>query len=234
MVWPESFNPSGPDGWNALSPKMGITGIPTSFLIDRNGVLRDIEVAYLDENLLDRLLDGSGAAQSGSNSPQVRKEVMNQIPGLPPELAAALRAQMAARSPNQPTPSPSGQPAQATQRHASADPDSADPGSAGPGSAGQASTPVQSSAAQTHSADPSPSQSADGTAPPATKPAAPPAATPVDPEKQANAMLSLANSYLGIDRADRAKEKLNELLAKYPNSQAAPKAKELLAQLNSQ
>ena len=50
-------------------------------------------------------------------------------------------------------------------------------------------------------------------------------------EKQAEAILSLANSYIAVKRPDRAAEKLQQLIEKYPNSAAAGKAKVLLEQL---
>ena len=56
MPWPESFGPSGREGWHSLSPQMGVTGIPTQFLIDRNGVLRYIEKGSV-EDLVKALLD---------------------------------------------------------------------------------------------------------------------------------------------------------------------------------
>ena len=47
-------------------------------------------------------------------------------------------------------------------------------------------------------------------------------------------MLSLANSYIVNKRPDRAAEKLNQLVEKYPNTKAAQKAKELLDQVNNE
>jgi thiol-disulfide isomerase/thioredoxin len=78
--------------------------------------------------------------------------------------------------------------------------------------------------------DPAPNATAtSGTSPQPRAPA--PAA--VDPNnKQADAMLALANSYITAKLPDRAIEKLSLLIQKYPNSTAAQKAKELLAQLN--
>lgn len=140
MVWPESFNPTGPHGWNALSTEMGVHAIPTSFLIDRNGVLRDIEVGHFDKDLLAKLLAEAPKAQA--------------------VYAAGADAATAA-------------------------------------DAGTAATD--------HSSD-----------------------------QKADALLSLANTYVSNNMTERAKEKLNELLQKYPDSPAAAKAKTLLAQLNQQ
>jgi len=151
MVWPESFDPTGPGGWNGLSPQMGITGIPTTFFIDRKGVLRDIEVAYLDEDLLKKLLDEEATPQ----------------PATPVDSPLAPPADSPVATDSQAAPQPATQPA-----------------------------------------------------PPADS-----------PEKQANALLAIANSYISADRPDRARDKLNQLLEKYPNSTAAPKARDLLAHL---
>src|SRR5207247_10875956 len=66
MVWPESFNPVGQEPWNALSPQMGIHSIPTAFLIDRNGILRDIEQNYLDEATINQCLDETAKPDAAS------------------------------------------------------------------------------------------------------------------------------------------------------------------------
>jgi thiol-disulfide isomerase/thioredoxin len=148
MVWPESFGPSGRNGWHSLAPQMGIEAIPTSFLIDRNGILREIQTGFLDEALVNQLLDEPVKADA---------------------------------------------PTDATAK---------------------SSSPA------------APAAKSDASGPP---PAAAPSADPSD--KQADAMLALANSYISIKRPDRAAEKLSLLIEKYPNSSAAKKAKELLAQL---
>ena len=135
MVWPQSFSPEPPDGWNSLSHSMNIDGIPTTFLIDRNGILRDRSVCNLEEKLVEQLLNE--------------------------------------------TPSPS--------------------------------------------AAPDPSSSASATA-----------ASASAEEDKANALLSLANSYIANNLPDRARDKLNELVQKYPNTTAAPQARSLLANLSGQ
>jgi thiol-disulfide isomerase/thioredoxin len=162
MVWPESFHPGGPNGWNVLSPMVGITGIPTTFLIDRNGILRDIEVAYLDEDLVKKLMDEKAKPEPSST-----------------------HASTAARVPHVAVDSPPAPPA------------------APPSDSSDSSTP-----------------------------AAPPA--PPSADKQANALLALANSYIDANLPDQAKEKLTQLIGKYPNTAAAAKAKDLLAKLGDQ
>jgi thiol-disulfide isomerase/thioredoxin len=154
MPWPQSFNPTGQDGWNSLSAPMGVRAIPTAFLIDRNGNLRDIEVAYVDEVLLTQLLD------------EKPKPPHSTHPPVPP------------------------------------------------------STPPAGSSDPTASSDPAP-------------PPTPPASADSD-EKKANSLLALANSYIDASDTDHAREKLNELLQKYPNTPAAAKAKDLLAHLGDQ
>jgi thiol-disulfide isomerase/thioredoxin len=52
MIWPQLFHPSPPDGWNDVSHEMGVASIPTTFFIDRNGILRDIEVNELRPDLI--------------------------------------------------------------------------------------------------------------------------------------------------------------------------------------
>ena len=139
IVWPQCFNPAGPDGWNALSPRMGVTRLPTTFLIDRNGVLRDIEEGYFDPDMLKTLLDEAPKAKA------------------PEDVTANLK------------------PASSTNPGSPADAD----------------------------------------------------------EKQADSMLALAQSYLSVNGVERANDKLNELLQKFPKSGAAPKARELLEQLKN-
>jgi thiol-disulfide isomerase/thioredoxin len=151
MVWPESFNPTGANGWNALSGKMEVTAIPTSFIIDRDGILRDIEVAFLKEDLVKKLLE-----QSAKSSP---------------------------------------------------------PASAGTQGVAETQAGAASAAANA-----------------ATSPAVAP--SPSDPK--ANALLSLAKSYIATKRTEVARAKLKELLQKYPDSEAAKKAKDLLGQLDGQ
>ncbi len=45
MSWPQLFDAKHP-GWSPLASRFGITGIPTQFVIDRQGVLRDIIVGF--------------------------------------------------------------------------------------------------------------------------------------------------------------------------------------------
>jgi thiol-disulfide isomerase/thioredoxin len=56
MTWPQLFAPSVQDGWNMLSHRLGVNEIPTTYIIDRNGILRDIEVAYFRKDLVLKLL----------------------------------------------------------------------------------------------------------------------------------------------------------------------------------
>ena len=45
MAWPQLFDAQHP-GWSPLAADFGISGIPTQFVIDRQGVLRHIVVGY--------------------------------------------------------------------------------------------------------------------------------------------------------------------------------------------
>jgi thiol-disulfide isomerase/thioredoxin len=83
MAWPESFNPTGADHWNALSSQMGVTAIPTTALIDRNGLLRDIEVSEIDEDLLNKLLNEEvkpelAAAPSGKSDAATQQAISSK------------------------------------------------------------------------------------------------------------------------------------------------------------
>jgi thiol-disulfide isomerase/thioredoxin len=160
MVWPESFGPSGKGGWHALAYQLAISGIPTTFLIDRNGILRETDMGFLDEELIKQLLDEPAKPDSAPET-TVKADA-------PPAAPAATH-------------------------------DSLKPAAAA--------------------------------APAAAPQPAAPAADP-NTDKQAYAMLALANSYIANKRPDRAAEKLTLLIEKYPNTPAAKTAKELLAQLD--
>jgi thiol-disulfide isomerase/thioredoxin len=157
MAWPESFSPAGPSGWHALASQADIHGIPTTFIVDRNGVLAQTNTGFLDEAAINALLDQ---------------------PATPATTVDATPA---------------------------ADPAPTD-------AAPKAGSPAQPAAA------------------PAT-PAAPSAQSPDPGEKQAESLLTMANNYLAIKRPDKAAEKLNQVIEKYPNTKAAAKAREMLPQV---
>jgi thiol-disulfide isomerase/thioredoxin len=56
IAWPQSFNPAGPNRWHNLAVTLGIDAIPTSYLIDRNGILRNIQIGIPEEKIK-KLLD---------------------------------------------------------------------------------------------------------------------------------------------------------------------------------
>jgi thiol-disulfide isomerase/thioredoxin len=56
MAWPQLFDPAGANQWNKLALQMKVTEIPTEFYVDRNGVLRDIEMNNLRTDLIAKLL----------------------------------------------------------------------------------------------------------------------------------------------------------------------------------
>lgn len=59
MVWPQLFTANDSGRWHPLASKMAINGIPTVFLIDRNGILRERETAMpLQKQLIEKLLAG--------------------------------------------------------------------------------------------------------------------------------------------------------------------------------
>ncbi|NNM86433.1 MAG: redoxin domain-containing protein [Phycisphaerales bacterium] len=45
MAWPQLFDESNP-GWSLISTSFGLNSIPTQFIIDRQGILRDISVGF--------------------------------------------------------------------------------------------------------------------------------------------------------------------------------------------
>ena len=47
-------------GWHALATEWGVDGIPTMFLIDRNGVLRSTKARRDMEELIPKLLEEKG------------------------------------------------------------------------------------------------------------------------------------------------------------------------------
>jgi thiol-disulfide isomerase/thioredoxin len=58
MKWPQLYGPSStPSHWNSLTLKYGIAGIPTIYLIDRNGILRSMNgTMELDGETIPQLL----------------------------------------------------------------------------------------------------------------------------------------------------------------------------------
>lgn len=60
MPWTQLFDVNKP-GWHPLATQLGITGIPTMYLIDKNGVCRTVEARENMEDLIPKLL----AEQSG-------------------------------------------------------------------------------------------------------------------------------------------------------------------------
>jgi thiol-disulfide isomerase/thioredoxin len=55
MPWPQLFDASKP-GWHPLATQFGITGIPTMFLIDKQGVLRSVSARENFEQQIPKML----------------------------------------------------------------------------------------------------------------------------------------------------------------------------------
>jgi thiol-disulfide isomerase/thioredoxin len=55
MPWTELFHPG--TGWHPLTKKFNIHGIPTMYLVDRNGLLRSTEAIQSKEELVPKLLE---------------------------------------------------------------------------------------------------------------------------------------------------------------------------------
>jgi thiol-disulfide isomerase/thioredoxin len=100
MVWPQLFDPVPPNGWNRLAGEMEVTEIPTEFYIDRNGVLRDIEVNELRQDLVDKLL--AEPAQSVAAAPPERP-AMRPIPAAPAPQAETTPVSVSAQSATRPS-----------------------------------------------------------------------------------------------------------------------------------
>jgi thiol-disulfide isomerase/thioredoxin len=56
MPWPQLFDAAHP-GWNALAVQNNVEGIPTMFLIDKQGVLRSVEARKDFEERIPELLN---------------------------------------------------------------------------------------------------------------------------------------------------------------------------------
>ena len=67
VVWPQLFGPSGPQHFNTISQRFAIQGVPTMYVIDRNGILRDIETGSIPDRTIMKLLDEQPTA-----SPQTK------------------------------------------------------------------------------------------------------------------------------------------------------------------
>ena len=65
VTWPQLFGPAGPGHWHALALRFDIQGIPTMYVIDRNGVLRDIQTGRIPESLILKLLGESPKPPAG-------------------------------------------------------------------------------------------------------------------------------------------------------------------------
>jgi thiol-disulfide isomerase/thioredoxin len=62
MPWPQLFDEKTA-GWHPLATSYGITGIPTMFLIDRQGILRTVDARSQMEDLIPKLLAESADAK---------------------------------------------------------------------------------------------------------------------------------------------------------------------------
>jgi thiol-disulfide isomerase/thioredoxin len=70
MAWPQFYGPAGPQQWNRLSLKFEVSGIPTMYVIDRNGILRDIEVVSIPKELIGKLLEETADPKAPKAPPQ--------------------------------------------------------------------------------------------------------------------------------------------------------------------
>jgi len=59
VSWPQVFDPMGPEQWNVWSGKFGVNLIPTTMVLDRNGVLCYDSVGLPPDGLIKKLLDQS-------------------------------------------------------------------------------------------------------------------------------------------------------------------------------
>jgi len=68
IVWPQSFSPAGPNKFHTLFYQCSIEGVPTSYLIDRNGILRDIQFCFPDDTKVKQLLDEPAKSDSPTDT----------------------------------------------------------------------------------------------------------------------------------------------------------------------
>lgn len=61
IVWPQSFSPAAANQWHTLAKQCGVDGIPTSILIDRNGILRSMRIGLPSEETIQKYLDEPAA-----------------------------------------------------------------------------------------------------------------------------------------------------------------------------
>jgi thiol-disulfide isomerase/thioredoxin len=61
MPWPQFYDPEHPFWKNEFGKKYGIQGIPTMFLIDKNGICRSVKAREDFEKEIPKLLDEKGA-----------------------------------------------------------------------------------------------------------------------------------------------------------------------------
>ncbi|MGA2233694.1 MAG: redoxin domain-containing protein [Tepidisphaeraceae bacterium] len=103
MTWPQLFHPSPPDGWNTISHEMGVAAIPTTFYIDRDGNLRDMETAVLRPDVVAKLLaepvnpalatpSGSPSAPSAPGAPTPQSAAPTSATAAPAETTSVVDA----------------------------------------------------------------------------------------------------------------------------------------------
>jgi thiol-disulfide isomerase/thioredoxin len=102
MTWPQLFGPSSSSAhWNQITERFGINGIPTVYLIDRNGTLRLMETGGEVDDTIKALLEEKPDPKLAETP--VEKEPVHQaaaaVPAAPPAPAvndAAVKAAAAA------------------------------------------------------------------------------------------------------------------------------------------
>jgi thiol-disulfide isomerase/thioredoxin len=57
MSWPNLFGPTGGNGWHALATKYEVRSVPTMYIIDRDGILRQIAVGRFPKADIQKLID---------------------------------------------------------------------------------------------------------------------------------------------------------------------------------
>jgi cytochrome c biogenesis protein CcmG/thiol:disulfide interchange protein DsbE len=61
ITWPQIYQQRSASGYTGLTAHFAISEIPTMFVIDRNGILREVAVGYFPDNLVAKLLDESAS-----------------------------------------------------------------------------------------------------------------------------------------------------------------------------
>ena len=69
MAWPQSFSPAAANQWHTLAKQCDVDGIPTSYLIDRNGILRNIQIGLPPDEMVQKYIAAPAGADGAMDKP---------------------------------------------------------------------------------------------------------------------------------------------------------------------